>query len=114
MIFVLKNELVGPPNLEDHVKYTTIVSGVCIEPTNIATFLTMDKHISNHYQKRSPIGSTPEPSPRTKLLKICSNQHAKGCALVYLPHLIFKNAFLAKDGGKRRAIVLYNPEQISR
>jgi hypothetical protein len=60
----------------------------------------MDKHICNHYQKWSLAGSTPEPPPRTKPLKLCSNQCAKGCALVHPPHLIFKNAFSARAGGK--------------
>jgi hypothetical protein len=60
----------------------------------------MDKHICNHYQKQSLAGSTPEPPPRTKPLKLRSNQRAKGCALVYLPHLIFKNAFRARAGGR--------------
>jgi hypothetical protein len=45
-------------------------------------------------------GSTPEPPPRTKPLKLRSNQRAKGCALVYPPRLIFKNAFRARAGGK--------------
>jgi hypothetical protein len=77
-----KKELVGPPNLADHAKYAEIISGVCSEPTNIAIVLTMSKHICNYYQKWSLVGSTLEPLPITKPLKLCSNQCTKGCALV--------------------------------
>jgi len=101
MNFVLKKKgLAGLPNLVDHAKYTTIVSRVTSEPKNIAIVLTMDKHICNHYQKRSLTSSSLEPPPRTKPLKLCSNQHAKGCALVYPPRLLFKNELRARARGK--------------
>jgi hypothetical protein len=62
----------------------------------------MDKYICNHYQKQSPAVSTPEPPTSTKPLKLCSNQCAKGCALVHPPLLIFKNAYSSRARGKVR------------
>jgi hypothetical protein len=46
------------------------------------------------------VGSTLKPSPKTKPLKLRSNKRTKGCALVHPPHLIFKNVFQARFGGK--------------